>query len=201
MALVRQHRGMKTILPLLSALLALAAAPAAAEPASYVLDPQHTFVQFEVLHFGTSTLRGRIGPVTGEVLLDRAAGRGEISLRIPVATVSTGLRIFDARLREPDLLATEAYPEAYFVATRVRFEGERPVEVRGEFTFRGVGQPLSLNTVRFACRTETADGAPVEICGGDFEAELLRSTFGATFGLPFIGDRVQLRIQAEGRRR
>lgn len=38
-----------------------------AGPITYQLDPAHTFVTFEVRHFGTSTLRGRIGPVTGEV--------------------------------------------------------------------------------------------------------------------------------------
>jgi len=41
-------------------------------PVSFQLDPAHTFVTFEVLHFGTSTLRGRIGPVTGEVTIDRS---------------------------------------------------------------------------------------------------------------------------------
>jgi len=189
--------------PALAALLlaGLAAGTLRAEPLSYQLDPANTFVHFEVRHFGTSTLRGRIGPVTGDVLLDRQARRGEISLRIPVATVSTGLRIFDARLREPDLLATEAYPEAYFVATRFTFAGDQLAEVRGEFTLRGASQPLSLRALRFACRTDTTGDAEQEVCGGDFEAELLRSEFGATFGLPFIGDRVLLRIQAEGRRR
>ena len=178
-------------------LLAVLAAPAAAEPVGYALDPQHSFVQFELLHFGTSTIRGRIGPVTGDVLLDSAAGRGELSLRIPTATVSTGLRIFDARIREADLLATEAYPEAYFVASKFRFEADKLAEVRGEFTLRGVGQSLSLNAVRFSCRSD--DG--VEVCGGDFVAEILRSELGATFGLPFIGNRVRLLIQVEGRRR
>jgi len=187
----------------LAALLLACAAtgPLHAEPVGYQLDPANTFVHFEVLHFGTSTLRGRIGPVTGDVLLDRQARRGEISLRIPVATVSTGLRIFDARLREADLLATEAWPEAYFVATRFTFAGDQPTEIRGEFTLRGVSQALSLRTLRFACRTEASGDAAQEVCGGDFEADLLRSEFGATFGLPFIGDRVRLRIQAEGRRR
>ena len=47
---------------------------------------EHTFVTFEVLHFGTSTLRGRIGPITGEVTLDRRRKTGDLRLRIPVAT-------------------------------------------------------------------------------------------------------------------
>src|SRR5690606_33056508 len=41
-----------------ASLLALAA-PAQAEPASFQIDPMHTFVYFEVVHFGTSTVRGR----------------------------------------------------------------------------------------------------------------------------------------------
>ena len=37
----------------------LAVPPAGAEPQRYTLDPTHSFVHFEVLHFGTSTIRGR----------------------------------------------------------------------------------------------------------------------------------------------
>jgi polyisoprenoid-binding protein YceI len=177
-----------------------ASSPAGAEPLSYRFDPAHTFVHFEVLHFGTSTLRGRFGPIEGEVMLDRAARRGELSLRIPTTTLDTGLRILDARLREADLLATAAHPEAYFVASRFRYDGEQLAEVRGEFTLRGTSQALSLNTLRFACREEPLDGQAYEVCGGDFEAQILRGDFGMSYGLPFIANRVRLQIQVEGRR-
>jgi polyisoprenoid-binding protein YceI len=40
----------------------------------------------------------------------------------------------------------------------------------------------------------------VEVCGGDFEGEVSRSEYGATFGLPLVGDRVRLLVQVEGRR-
>ena len=176
--------------------LAPALAQSVAGPVTYQLDPNHTFVQFEVLHFGTSTLRGRIGPVTGEVTVDRAAKAGDLRLRIPVATLSTGMRALDARLREPDLLATTEYPEAYFVATRFRFDAAGGVkEVRGEFTLRGVGEPLSLIARSFACRHD--DMLKREVCGGDFEADLKRGRFGATLGEPFVSDDVHLVIQVE----
>ncbi len=168
--------------------------PAAwATPVAYTLDPDHSFVHFEVQHFGTSTSRGRFGPVRGVVLLDRQARRGELSLRISTDSVDTGLPVFNARLRQSDLLATTDHPEAFFVATRFRFAGELLAEVRGEFTLRGISQPLSLHATHFACRRQ----ATTEVCGGDFEAELLRSEFGATSGLPLVGDRVRLRIQVE----
>ena len=178
--------------------LTLVSTPGWAQPSTYVLDPEYSFVHFEVLHFNTSTLRGRFGPLNGAVVLDPAAGQGELSLRIPTAGVDTGLKVFDARLRRDDLLASQAYPEAYFVAQQFRFEGPQLAELRGEFTWRGVSQPLSLRALRFACRGAAAAG---QVCGGDFEGELKRSDFGATFALPFVADTVRLVVQVQGTRR
>jgi polyisoprenoid-binding protein YceI len=174
--------------------------PAPAQPGYYVFDPAHTFVQFEVMHFGTSTIRGRIGPVPGSVTLDRAGRTGSVSLRIPTVKFSTGVPPMDARLRDADLLSTEAHPEAYFVSSDFRFDAEgRLAELRGEFTLRGVSRPLTLRMLRFGCHTHPL--LQREVCGGDFEGELRRSEFGADFGLPFVGDRVRLVVQVEGIRR
>lgn len=171
---------------------------AAATAAEYRLDPAHSFVQFEVLHFGTSTLRGRLGPLAGTASLDAAAGRGRVGLVIPMASLSTGWPLLDRRLHEPDLFDTAAHPEAYFVAERFEFAAGSLREVRGELTVRGLPRPLALRTVRFGCRSDP--DAARERCGGDFEAELRRSDFGMTFGLPLVGDRVRLLIQVEALR-
>jgi polyisoprenoid-binding protein YceI len=130
--------------------------------------------------------------------LDRRGGKGEVSLRIATAAVSTGLPVFDARLRQADLLGSEAHPEAFFVSRNFRFDGERLVEVRGEFTLRGISRPLALRAVSFRCRQ---DGAPArEVCGGDFEAFFKRSDYGASFALPLVGNDVRLLIQVEAAR-
>jgi polyisoprenoid-binding protein YceI len=180
-------------------LMALVCSSASAQSVSYTLDPSHSNVTFEVQHFGTSTTRGRFNQVGGQVVLDRSAKKGEVSLRINTASVDTGIGVFNARLRQADLLASTAYPEAYFVATQFRFDGDRVAEVRGEFTLRGIGQPLSLRALRFACYAPP-DDASAEVCGGDFEGEVKRSDFGATFGLPLVGDRIRLLVQVEARR-
>jgi polyisoprenoid-binding protein YceI len=185
--------------------LAACCGTANAAPATYVLDPEHSFVWFEVRHFGTSTIRARLGPAVGSVTLDRAAGRGEVNLRIATASVDTGTPVFNARLRQGDLLGSDSDPEAFFVARSIRFSGDAVAEVRGEFTLRGTSQPLALRALRFACRA-TAEGsgdggAGGEVCGGDFEGELLRSDFGMTFGLPLVGNRVGIAVFVEGVRR
>jgi polyisoprenoid-binding protein YceI len=189
---------MRRCLALLSLSLTSAAAPAA--PEVFVLDPEHSFVHFEVLHFGTSTLIGRIGPIRGAVSLDRQAGRGYVGLTLDPSQVATGVPLLDRRLQAADLLDTAAHPQAWFVASRMVFERGRLVEVRGEFTLRGVSRPLSLHAERFGCRRDAAPapGTVREVCGGDFSASLRRSDFGVDFGLPFVADEVRLKIQVEG---
>lgn len=172
-----------------------AAAAASAEPVTYRLDPAHSAVHFEVLHFGTSTSRGRFAAITGVVTLDRTQHAGDIGLRIDTARVSTGLPVFDARLREPDLLSSAEYPDAWFVARDFRFDGDALREVRGELTLRGVSRGLTLKALRFDCRATTSpDG---ERCGGDFDAHLLRSDYGMSYGLPLVGDDIHLHVEVE----
>jgi len=176
-------------------LLALAA-PARAQPVVYLLDPQHSFVTFEVLHFGTSTLRGRFGGLQGHVELDRDARRGAVSLQLKTVGVDTGTPAFDARLREADLLASEAWPVAYFVASRFQFDGLDVSGVSGELRLRGFSQGLELRALRFGCHTHPQ--LQREVCGGDFEGELRRGDFGAGYGIPFVANRVRLVVQVEG---
>ena len=68
--------------------------------------------------------------------------------------------------------------------------------MRGEFTLRGTSQPLTLRAVGFNCYMHPM--LQREVCGGDFEAELMRSSFSINHSLPFVGDKVRLLIQVEG---
>ena len=169
---------------------------ATAQPVAYPLDPSHSFVTFEVLHFDTATIRGRFGPLAGEVQLDRQARSGRAQVVIDTAAVSTGVAALDARLRQDDFLAVTAHPQAFFVAERFEFSADGTVTaLTGELTLRGTSQPLRLQAQRYRCYT-----SPLlrrEVCGGDFEAEFKRSAFGIVHSLPFVADTVRLKIQVE----
>ena len=197
------------------ALAMVTAAQAGAAPLSYRLDPAHSFVQFELTHFGTSTIRGRFGPASGIVTLDRSARQGEASIEIPMASVDTGVAPFNAHLRGADLLDTATHPTTWFISRRLRFAEPRPGDepaaapsspaaaatpalaaLDGELTLRGISRPITLTATRFACRQDTR--LQREVCGGDFETELRRSDFGIDYGLPFVGNAVRLKVQVEG---
>jgi polyisoprenoid-binding protein YceI len=178
--------------------LAFAAWPAGAlaESVDYAIDPAHTKVWWETRHFGTSTQRGRFDGVEGSIQIDAPAGRGEVSINIATASVSSGVAALDGVLRGSSFLGAESHPTAYFVSRNLRFKGGRLRELRGEFTLRGVSRPLTLQAINFGCRIDAQ--LKREVCGGDFEAEILRSDYGSTFGLPFVGDKVRLLITVEG---
>lgn len=182
---------------LLAVLLAAAGwTPAKAQPVTYGIDAAHTKVYWEVRHFGTSTHRGRFEGADGDIVIDRDKGTGEVQIIIPTATVSSGVPALDAVLRNDSFLASASHPQAYFVAKQLRFDGNQLNAVRGEFTLRGVSRPLELSASNFACRDDAR--LKREVCGGDFQAEILRSEYGSTFGLPFVGDKVRLLISVEG---
>jgi polyisoprenoid-binding protein YceI len=178
-----------------AALLLVGPLLAAAQPVQYQIDPSHTHVHWEVLHFGTSTTRGRFDSVEGVVTLDRGARSGDVSITVNTASVNSGIAPFDGVLRSASLLSVLANPQAYFVARQLTFDGDKLASVRGEFTLRGVGQPLTLRALNFNCTVQPT--LQREVCGGDFEGELQRSSFGITYALPFVADRVRLVIQVE----
>ena len=157
---------MRPILLALALLAATASTPA--QPVSYVLDPTHSFVHFELLHFDTSTIRGRFGPLSGEVVLDRSARSGRVQVVVATAAVSTGLPLLDTLIKQPDLLAVADHPQAFFVAERMELDAQGQVTaVTGEFTLRGIGQSLRLVAQRFRCYFHPL--LRREVCGGDFE--------------------------------
>ena len=173
-----------------------APASASGAAAGYTLDPTHTFVHWEILHMGTSTIRGRFDKSSGSVQFDPKAQVLEVGIAVETASVNSGVPILDNLIRGTAMIDAVANPQAFFTARGARFEGDTPRELRGEFTLRGISQPLTLRTLRWKCGLNLLFRR--EVCGGDFEGEFIRSAFGITHSLPFVADRVKLLIQVEG---
>ena len=102
-------------------LLSWFATAAQAQSTTYWLDPGHTRVHWEVMHFGTSTSRGRFDDVRGSIELDATAGTGEVSIEVRTASVNTGVAAFDTHLKGRDFFNVEQFPRARFVGDQFVF--------------------------------------------------------------------------------
>ena len=144
-----------------------------AQTATYALDPTHTFVSFEVSHFGTSVNRGRWDKKEGSVKFDRAAKTGSVEITIDMASISTGVAPFDSHLRSKDFFDVANHPTARFVATGLNFDGNNVSQVTGTLTLLGKTGPVVLKASRFNCYMNPF--VKREACGGDFETTIQRS--------------------------
>ena len=185
---------MKTFLIAATALAA--AAMAHAESATYAADPTHTSINFEVKHFGTSTVRGRFDKKEGSVTIDRAAKTGKAEFTIDAASISTGVAPLDTHLKSKDFFNAAEYPTAKFVGDKFSFDGNKVTSVTGTLTLAGKTHPATLTASNFNCYENPM--LKREVCGGDFETTIVRSQFGVSYGLAFgIPDSVRMLIQVE----
>ena len=174
----------------------LAASTVSAQAATYAIDPTHTFVTFEISHFGTSTNRARFDKKQGTVEFDRAAKTGKVELTLDMTSVSSGTAPFDKHLKSADIFNVEAHPTAKFVAAKFVFNGDTVAEVQGSLTLAGKTNPITLKATHFNCYDSPM--LKREVCGGDFEATLVRSQYGIDYGLKWgFPDAVRLVIQVE----
>ncbi len=165
-----------------------------AHGATYAIDPTHTFVIYEIGHYGTSTNRGRFDRKEGTVQFDRVAKTGKVEISFDLNAISTGVAMLDKHLQSADFFDTAKYPNARFVGDKFTFNGDKLTQVAGTLTLRGKTQPVVLKATNFNCYTNPL--LRREVCGGDFDTTIKRSQWGMGLedGFP---DEVRLLIQVE----
>lgn len=200
---------MKKLLTLaaLTAAAALAGAQqapeAAAKPAggpvkgaSYVVDPTHTFVNYEMGHYGTTTNRGRFSTKDGQIKIDPSGTGGKVDITMDISSINTGVDLLNRHLLSKDFFNVAEFPIARFVADRLDFSGDKVTQVNGTLTLMGQTRPVLLKANRFNCYLSPLINR--QICGGDFETTVERSQWGINWGLAFgFEDKVRLLVQVE----
>jgi polyisoprenoid-binding protein YceI len=167
-----------------------------AESATYAIDPTHTYVTYEIQHFGTSTNRGRFDKKEGTVTLDKAAKTGKVEVSFDVAGASTGYAAMDKHLLSAEILDAEKYPKVTFVGDKFTFDGDKVTSVSGQLTIKGKTGPATLKATHFNCYTSPM--LKREVCGGDFETTIDRPYYGVDYGVAYgFSKSLKLIIQVE----
>lgn len=176
-----------------------AASTAAAAPATYTLDPTHTFPSFEADHMGISYWRGKFDASSGKVVLDREAKSGSVDVTIDLASIDFGMDKLDEWARGKDLFDVAKYPKATYKGRLGHFVDGKPTEVVGTLDLHGVQKPLTLAIGRFKCIPHPIHKR--ELCGADATGSFDRAAFGLDAGKDYGFDmQVALRIQVEALR-
>lgn len=186
----------KSLFSLIAVAAAATLTAGAAQAANYAIDPTHTFVTFEIGHFGTTTNRARFDKKQGAVEFDRAAKTGKVEITIDTTSVNSGTPAFDKHLQSADLFDAAKYPTIKFVSDKLVFNGDKVSEVAGQLTLLGKTAPVTLKATQFNCYDSPM--LKREVCGGDFETTIDRTQWGMNYGVEWgFPKNVRLVVQVE----
>lgn len=163
--------------------------------ADYTIDPGHTYVSFAISHLGFSTMRGKFNQQSGTMMLDAANKKAAVMIEIDAASIDTGHEKRDAHLRSPDFLNAVENPTITFKSTGVTWNGDRPATITGDLTILGVSKPVTLQVTSMNCADHPFSKKPT--CGFDATGSIKRTDFGVNYGMPAIGEVLDLQIELE----
>jgi polyisoprenoid-binding protein YceI len=180
-------------------LLSLLAAPLAAEPRRYALDPIHTRIAFRVGHAGFSQAIGTFSGITGTLEFDPEDWPGaRVDARIPIASLDLGDATWRERVLDPTFFAAQKHPEARFVSTRVEVVAANRLRVLGRLDLHGEQEEVALEV-----EVNRVGRHPLTLrhtAGFSARATLSRAAFGMRKWKNLVGDEVEVSIEIEALR-
>ena len=165
------------------------------QAATYLTDPDHTFVRYSYNHFGFSNQMSRFDKVKGTVTLDPQAGKGSVDIIIDTTSISSGSAKLNEHIQDEDFFNTAKYPTAHFVSHDFLFKGNTLNEISGELTIKDITKPVTLHVSSFKCALHPI--IKKEDCGANATTTVKRSEFGMSKYTPFVSDEVTIDISIE----
>lgn len=172
-----------------------AAGTVAAASETYTLDPSHSYVNWQISHFGFSSPTGK-WYATGTLDLDKDKPQdSKVNVTINVADMVTGIPKLDEHLKSADFFDTAKYPKATFVSDHVQVTGKDTALVEGKLTVHGVTKPVTLKVKLNKAGVSQLNNKMT--AGFTASTVIKRSDFGVSAYLPGLGDEVKLSIEVE----
>ena len=169
--------------------------PTLAPAGTWVVDPKHSSVEFQVKHLGIATVRGHFESFAGTLRIgeDSAEAFGTVD----AGSLSTNEAGRDEHLRSPDFFDVERYPQIEFTSTAIEPLGDDTFEVSGELTLHGVTRPVTL---RAEVTGTEQDPWGNDRVGLEVRGQIDRSDYGMTFnqalgsGNMLVSDKIKLAL-------
>lgn len=170
------------------------------KPGTYVLDPAHSEVGFEVRHMMISKVRGLFAVKEATIELPENILDAKVTATADVASIDTKDEGRDAHLRGEDFFDAEKFPTIRFVSTAVREQGGDLV-VDGDLTIKDVTKPVTFSLEVGGFGTDPWGNYKA---GATAEAKIDREEFGLTWnaaletGGVLVGKDVKITLDLQG---
>ncbi|MCB1783887.1 MAG: polyisoprenoid-binding protein [Alphaproteobacteria bacterium] len=173
------------------------AQPAWAEVEHYTFDNPHTQILFFVSHLGFSMSQGKFTDYQGGFTFDTTdPSKSSVEITIPTDSLQMDSEKWNEHLKSADFFDVEKYPDMTFKSTEVKVTGDDTADITGDLTLLGVTKPVTLHVKHN--KSGKHPFGDKYVSGFSATATLKRSDFGMNYGLPMIGDDVNLMIGVEG---
>lgn len=162
----------------------------------YTLDTSHANVIFFISHLGFSHYTGRFDTIDSTLFFDPVTPQmSAVKVTIDTASVNTNNTVLEEKLRGASWFNVKAFKTATFSSTKIEQLSPTRGKITGDFSLRGVTRPLTLDVTFNAAGDNPFTKA--KVLGFSATGSFKRSDFGMKDYLPFVGDKVDLRIEAE----
>lgn len=165
-------------------------------PIRYSIDPVHSSILFRCKHNDAAYFYGRMNSFSGTIVLDEQnISNSSITIEVDANSVDTGQQRRDDHLRSPDFFNARQFPKVSFRSKSVRRLPDGTLEVRGDFTLRGVTKELTLK-VHITGRGRTPQGR--EVIGFHTVFTIQRGDFNVRYGIgQGLANDIQITVSLE----
>lgn len=166
----------------------------------WYIDPVHSQVGFSVKHMMVSTVRGRLGKLTGRLELDpKTPEKASFVVAADVSGIHTGEAKRDGHLRSADFFDAEKYPAITFKSNAVFPKGEGRYAASGDLTIRDVTRPASFD-IELEGIAEDAQGG--QHLGATATVSIDRTDFGLTWNMAvpngvLVSEKVKIQVDLQ----
>ncbi len=171
--------------------------PAVAISGPWAIDKSHAFINFEIEHFGYTSVPGQFRSFDAEIDFDpENIAATKASLTIDAASFDSNHEARDNHVKAADFLDVEAHPTITFVSTNVVETGDNTAKISGDLTLRGVTKEVTFD----ATLNKLAPGPfppNADVAGFTITGVIDRTEFGIDTYAPAIGVNIPVTVQLE----
>lgn len=171
-----------------------AAGPSTAKITSgtYSVESTHALIGWRVNHFGFNDYFGIFGNPTGKLTLDKTnPSNSKVKIEVPIKELYTASAKLTGHLLSKEFFDTETHPTAKFKSTKIMATGTSAT-IQGNLTMLGITKPVVLRAKLSGSGTNNFNKK--ETVGFHATSQIKRSDWGMGYGVPMVGENVELDI-------